>query len=285
MKFILAANILENNEFGNFMESALVEYPDAGFIVLGDLLNNFPEASENLPDSMFCELYGQLALEETGKLFQNKFKKFKESTVAMSLKGMFLPLGSFYQKAQLMAHRRYERLFSQMEAILGHNNLYFVPGDMDYPGIAECVVHMSSSISSLDFRVVTVDDVKIAGLGGVPENARPFGKVIELTPNEMAAGEFKRRLQRLWGVDVLVTHIAPMESAEFMEFVKKSPVKLVICTAPANDEFDVTNIKGKHLIKVQTFNPNANQGIVIELAKGTFDPKSVNIFEYNAVGV
>ena len=290
MKFILAANILENNKFINFLEDALIAYPDAGVIATGDFLNTFPETREHLQDSIFYELYGRLVLEEMDKLNQAKFRMLRQSPFAKSLQEMFLPMGEYYQKVQQMAARRYEKMFSHIEAILGQNNMYFVPGDMDYPTLAECVTRRSSCFHSLDFKLITLDGTQIAGIGGTPENVKPIPGVVDLTPNEMATAEFKRRLKRLWGVDVLVTHIAPEESGELRDFIKKSPVKLVICKAPfqrKNQEnfrgkLEISTIKNTQIIKIRPFETVKHRAMVIDISKGNFDLQAVDIFEWSA---
>jgi hypothetical protein len=259
MKFILSSNVLESAGYINFLEEALVSYPEANFIVTGDLLNIFPETKEHLQDSIFYELYGRLVLDEMDKLKTSMFRMNRISPFAKSLHEMFSPLGEFYQKTQAMAVRRYERIFSHMEAILGQNKLYYIAGDMDYPGLMECVTRGASCFKSIDCKVVTVDGTKIAGIGGTPENIRPIPGIVDSTPNVMAPAELNRRLKTIWGVDVLITHVCPDECSELRDFIKKSKVKLVICKAPfvrKNQEnhrgkLEISTIKDTHIIKVR----------------------------------
>ena len=222
MKFILSSNVLESTGYINFLEEALVNYPEASFIVTGDLLNTFPETREQLQDSMFYELYGRLILDEMDKLNTSMFRINRTSPFSKPLHEMFSPLGEYYQKTQTMAVRRYERMFSHMEAILGQNKMYYIAGDMDYSGLMECVTRGSSCFRSIDCKVITIDGTTIAGVGGTPENIKSVPGIIDLAPNEMAPAELNRKLKTIWGVDVLVTHVCPDESSELRDFIKKS---------------------------------------------------------------
>lgn len=289
MKFVLISNILENSGFINFLEDALTVYPDANFIVTGDLLNTFPETREYLPESVFHELYGRLVLDEMDKLTKPSFSFFKQAPFTKSLQEMFSPMGEHCQKAQTMAHRRYEKMFSHIEAILGQNNMYFVAGAMDYPVLAEGVTKHSACFHSLDSRLVTLDGIKFAGVGGTPESVKPVRGVIDLTPNEMAAAEFTRKLNCLSGVDVLVTHVAPEESSELRDFIKKSKVKLVICRAPfvkqgsvnVSGKLAISTIKDTQVVKVGPFNTANYHALVMDIAYGKLDLSMVNTFAWS----
>ena len=288
MKFILVSNILENSGFINFLEDALVAYPDARFIVTGDFLNIFPETREQLQDSMFYELYGKSILDGMHKLNKFTFGFLKQSPFTTALQEMFFPMGEYHQKAQAMAMRRYEKMFSHFEAMLEQNSMYFVPGDMDYPLLTECVTRRSSCFHSLDSRVITLDGTKFAGIGGTPNNLKPVRGMIDLTPNEMVPDEFTRRLNNLSGVDVLVTHVAPEESRELRDFIKKSQLKLVICRAPFvkrgqenfRGKLETYTIKNTCVIKVSPFDTANHQVMIIDITDGNFEFQAMNIFEW-----
>lgn len=293
MKFILVSNILENNDFINFLEDALAEHPDARFIVTGDLLNIFPETKEHLTKSMFYELYGRWVTDELEKLKKKTFRFFKNSPFTKALQEMFLPMGEYYQKAQAMALRRYEMFFSNIEAILGQNTMYFVPGDMDYPILAECISRRSNCFQSLDVKVVRLDGTIIGGVGGCPENLHPIHGIIDSTPNTMAVAEFKRKLNLMTDVDVLVTHISPEECQELKEFIRSSKVKLLICKSPyyckSKENFpgklEQTKLYNTLIIKVKPFTKVDHQAMIIETTNGKFDPGSVRTLNWSAATI
>ena len=288
MRLILAANILENDSFANFIEAAHQKYPDASFFIAGDILNTFPEDRQYLPDSIVCELYGKLVIEQMDKVVQSRFRKLKASPFDAPLRECFLPTGECYEKAHLLAQRRYERFFSRIDSLLEEHELYFVSGDMDYPNWAECITRMSSKIHALDSKVITKEGLRIAGLGGVPDTVPAIHDVIDLVPNAMANAEFKRRLNSLWGVDVLMTHIAPEENSDLMTFVKKSPLKVLICRSQFNfsDKHNIdgpsqiTQIKDKYVVRVGPFKTSNYQALMIQFAKGNLEPALADKFEW-----
>jgi Icc-related predicted phosphoesterase len=289
MKFIFSSNILESTAYLNFLEEALIHYPETNFVITGDILNLFPETREHLPDSIFYELYGKSVINELDKLKTSMFKINRISPFAKSLHEMLSPLGEYHQKTQAMAVRRYERVFSHMEAMLGQNKMYYIAGDMDYPGLMECVTRRSTCFKSIDSKVVTLDGTKIAGIGGTPENLRPIPGIVDLAPNVMAPAELNRKLKTIWGVDVVVTHVCPDECSELRDFIKKSNVKLVVCKAPFikknqdnyRGKLEISTIKNTYIIKVRPFETQKHQAMVVDITQGNFDLKAVDIFEWS----
>ena len=102
---------------------------------------------------------------------------------------------------------------------------------MDYPLISERFLRHYPNIHQLDGIAIDCDGVQLAGLGGVPNTVHPFRNVVEISPYEMTESEYERRLNRLWGVDVLLTHISPQEYPPLLHFVQNSPLKMLICRA------------------------------------------------------
>ena len=288
MKFILVANVLENDKFINFLEDALVQYPDASFILAGDILNVFPETNEDIEDSMVYELYGRWITDELAKLRAKNFSFFQRSPFTKALEKMFLPMGEYYQKAHAMAERRYEKIFSHIETILGQNKLYFIPGDMDYPILAEYVARRAACFHSLDCRILKLAGSTFAGLGGNPANLHPVRGLIDSTLNPMAPAEFSRKLHMLRNVDVLVTHVAPEESSELKEFLRNAEVKILICRSPFHRQHK-TNIRGKleisqlfntTILKVCPFAAQEHQAMVVDISNAEFVADKVQIFNW-----
>ena len=111
MKFVLSSNILEHQGFSDFVSATIKTYPDADFLIAGDLLNIFPEPGENYEGSIFYELYGTLMITEMERLIQQHFQQLEESKFIEPLKEMFLPTGKQFSKAQNIAYERYSIRF------------------------------------------------------------------------------------------------------------------------------------------------------------------------------
>lgn len=289
MKVILSANLLENIGYVNFLEDVLAQDPEANFLVIGDLLNSFSTNKEYLTNSIFYELYGRLVVDEMEKITKAIFRFKKTSPFSKPLREMFSPVGEHQQKVQTMVVRRYERMFSKMQAILAQNTLYYLGGAMDYPEIINCITKGASCCCSLDNKVITIDGVKIAGISGIPNNARPMANILDLTPNEMVPAEYARKLNNILGVDILVTYVAPEQSKELRNFIKKSKVKLVICKAvdlvkkqeKFADNLDVSMIKNTKIIKVQPFSLANHQAVVLNITKGNIELDNIDIVNWS----
>jgi Icc-related predicted phosphoesterase len=292
MKFVLISNILEHEAFADFVRAAIAAYPGAEFLVAGDLLNIFPEPGEDLQSSIFYELYGDTIITEMNKLVETKFKHPEESGFIKPLQEMFSPLGDRFQAAQDIAWKRYQKLFATLEKSIEGSKFHFIPGNMDYPQIGSNLTKNSYRLHQIDRDVFERDGVRIAGLGGIPNTVHPFKGVVEISPYEMSEVEYASRLHRLWGVDVLVTHVCPEECPIVNNFLDRSPLKLLICRAPFNfrkqsdfrGQMEIESIDDKCVIKVRPFDYPSNHAFVIDLLAGEINPPSVEVFSWDDVG-
>ncbi|WP_299407704.1 hypothetical protein [Acaryochloris sp. IP29b_bin.148] len=237
MKLILLSNILEHPGFPLFIRDIATQYPGITFLVAGDLLNIFPEPGEDLAGSIYAEIYGLDHLQAgMNELITTRFKQITQSRFIQPLQQMFLPRGTHFKTAQMLAHRRYNQFFTKIAPDLHQNQcrLMFIPGNMDYPYLAQAATVPHREITQLDIDYLQEEGWKIGGLGGIPNTAHPFRGVVEISPYEMTEAEYQRRLHSLWGVDVLITHLSPEEYPPLAQFVQNSPLKVLICRAPFN---------------------------------------------------
>lgn len=268
MPMLLASNILEHPGFFEFVAETLPRKHDkngapSSLLITGDLLNIFPEPGEDLLGSIYCEIFGDMIVPEMERLVTTRFQNIEQSAFIDPLRSMFLPTGAAFNKAQEKARHRYHTFFEKLNRALGAHACYFIPGNMDYPFISASILGDSSEIPSkihqLDCQVVEIDGVRVGGLGGIPNTAHPFRQVVEISPYEMTEIEYQRRLQALWGVDVLMTHLSPEEYPPLLDFLHSSPLKLLICRAPFNFR-RASDFRGK--LELQSMEGNAGKGIM-----------------------
>lgn len=287
MKFILASNVLEHQAFSSFISDAITAYPGVNFLVAGDLLNIFPEPGEDFKGSIFYEIYGELIC-ELDCLVRNNFREVEKSILLKPIQDMFLPLGNHFTKTKNIAFIRYKNLFTSLAKSLKNSQLYFIPGNMDYPILSKCLTMNSRCIHQIDNEVLEKDGIFIGGIGGVPNTNHPFRGVIEISPYEMTEAEYERRLKNLWGVDVLLTHVSPQEFSILKEFLVNSPLKLLICRAPFNfrrhnnyrGSLELHAIGNKYVINISPFDYPENQTYVVDLVPGKLTPPTVEVFRW-----
>jgi hypothetical protein len=288
MPMLLASNILEHPGFFDFVAETLPNQrsgseSSASLLITGDLLNIFPEPGEDLLGSIYCEIFGDMIVPEMERLVTTRFQHIEQSAFIEPLRSMFLPTGAAFNQAQEKARQRYQVFFQKLNRALDGHDCYFIPGNMDYPFISASLLGDSSQnslkIHQLDCQVVEIDRVPVGGLGGIPNTAHPFRHVVEISPYEMTETEYQRRLQSLWGVEVLMTHLSPEEYPPLLDFLHNSPLKLLICRAPFNfrraSDFrgklelqTLTDHPGKSIIQVRPFDFPKNQAFWVDLAAG-----------------
>ena len=289
MKYILTSNSLEHFRFPSFIQAAGEAFPDAQFILTGDLLNIFPEPGEDLGGSIFAEIFGDMIFDEMDRLVRTGFKNPADSSFVPYLKQLFYPTGDFYEKGKQVAYHRYVKLFSEFQKVLGHHQFFYIPGNMDYPQLAAQAAQGIGQIMQLDWEVMVKDGVKIAGLGGIPHSAHPFKGVADISPYELADEEYGRRLQTLKGVDVLLTHVSPEESDLLKNYIECSSLKMLICRAPFDfskegdyrGALECSQFGNTPVIKVRPFDYPTNEAIVIDLTSNqriTLD--NIEIFQW-----
>ncbi|MBD2004138.1 MULTISPECIES: hypothetical protein [Cyanophyceae] len=287
MKFVLASNILEHPAFPNFISAAIAAYPDINFLVAGDLLNIFPEPGENLEGSIFYQLYGNLIFEGMDNLVNSHFRDTHNSLFIEPLKNMFSLTGNRFYEAKHIAWQRYKTLFANLETSLENSDLYFIPGNMDYPSLSGNLTINSPRLHQIDNDFFEKDGIRIGGIGGVPNTVHPFKGVVEISPYEMAESEYEKRLNQLWGVDILITHVSPEEFPVLRNFLMGSPLKLLICRAPFNfrhksdfrGKLEFQAIGDKYVIKVRPFDYPENKAYVIDIVPG-ITPLLVEVFSW-----
>jgi len=147
--------------------------------------------------------------------------------------------------------------------------MIFVPGDMDFPNLCEEITRPYSTIIPLDVTATIIEGVKVGGIGGINSNyveilkekALPYGTK-HLAVYECSNKDYQRKLKLLWGVDVLITHTSPEECPELMEWIKESPVQMVIHRSAYDfsgkngswrGETEFYSIDGKTIIRVGPF--------------------------------
>ncbi|MGI9279418.1 MAG: metallophosphoesterase family protein [Endozoicomonas sp.] len=274
MKFLLASNTLEHFAFKDFIRAALHTHTNAHILFTGDLLNVFPEPGENLEGSIFFELFGDIMVREMKSLIHSRFRDVQNSKLTPLLKQMFQPMGDFSNEAKQIARQRYSSLFTELEESLGEQNLWFIPGNMDYPDLAEGHTFNSTRLIQLDQSWFEADGLKVSGLGGIPNTAHPFRNVTEISPYEMCETEYLHRLNKMVGTDVLLTHLSPDEFPPLKDFLMETQARLLICRAPfdfrrQSDFRGALKVRdyadGKSVIMVRPFDYPSNQAYVLDL--------------------
>lgn len=275
-QLILATNTLEHARFPDFVVDMGVKHAGASIVIMGDLLNIFPEPGEDLENSMYFKLYGQELIHEMQRLVDTNFKDVASSLFISRLEEMFLPLGKHYDNCLSMAQQRYDTMFEAIAEKGKVPEIIVCPGNMDYPDfLHECAARYSF-LKILDNNHIDVAGLKIGAVGGNPNDAHPFRGVAEISPYEMHPKEYERRLWHMKGVNVLLTHITPIESDELLAFTQKSSVEMVISRAPFNFKakpgfyrgaLEKRKISEKALVFVRPFDVPKNDYYVLDLTK------------------
>ncbi|HET6344089.1 MAG TPA: hypothetical protein VFH51_04110 [Myxococcota bacterium] len=289
MKLILAANSMEHPRFAAFVRDAAAAHPDAAFVMCGDLLNIFPEPGEDLRNSIFYELYGELLVEEMQRVHATHFADLAHSRFVRPLHDLFDAGGDTYEAGLAAAGRRYARVFGELRAALGGRTFYFIPGNMDYPQLTSLYAAASPNLVQLDGDIVSLGDLRLGGVGGIPRTAQPFHAVAQVSPYELSEAAYERRLHAVWGAEILVTHLAPEESPILERFVRESPVRLVICRAPFNlgqerscrGMLACQAFEGRTVFKVRPFDYPENVAFVVELCADPLADPRVELFTWH----
>lgn len=288
MQAILLSNMLEHDQFPKFLKQTAHEHPEAVFVVMGDLLNIFPEPGEDLKGSIFYDIYGDMIFDAMDDLVKTQFKFVDKSPFVGPLEEIFLPTGKHFAQALEMAQVRYKRFFANiadaLSAFAGELKFLFIPGNMDYPYLSAIEVAPNPLFLQLDNAVFARDGVKIGGVGGNPNTAHPFRGVVEISPYEMHEAEYKRRLWALEGIDVLFTHLSPFESPDMQEFLKDSKVQLSVCRAPFNfkrasdfrGELKIQSEQGKSVIMVRPFDFPEHHYFKVNIEPGKLNPPVIS---------
>jgi len=289
MKLILASNILEHPGFVDFVKDASIRHSNAAFVVTGDLLNVFPEPGENIEGSIAHNLYGHIIRQGLDELIRTGMRESGSSCLLPSLKDLFHPSGVGFYKAKAMARERYRHLFRVIEKslkfLLGPR-FFYIPGHMDYPLEAAAEIASCDHLRQVDQEILTIAGTKIGALGGIPNTAHPFRGVTEISPYEMHEKEYERRLNLLWGVDVLLTQLSPSESPALELFVRESPLRVLVCRAPFNFKkahdfrgaLEAVTLYGKTIVNVRPFDYPKNDYLVLDLK----NLESIQHFEWQA---
>jgi Icc-related predicted phosphoesterase len=294
MQLILLSNILEHASFPDFLSDVSALYPGAKFLVTGDLLNVFPEPGEDLRNSIFYELYGEMIVPGMDDLVRNGFRNVQNSAFIDPLWQMFAPTGKNFKKTSVIATKRYRYFFDQVGKVFSNRLdemvFLFIPGNMDYPYLSWQEICSNPFFMQLDNAVLEINGVKIGGIGGIPNNAHPFRKVAEISPYEMHESEYARRLHLLNGVDILLTHLSPEECPLLQDFLKISPLQLLICRAPFNfkrihdfrGELKMQIEQNKSVIFVRPFDYPVNNYAIINIGPEKLNPPVMTLHQWHA---
>lgn len=288
MKCVLAANTMEHPGFVSFVQAAARAYPGAAFIVCGDLLNVFPEPGEDIAGSIFSAIYGPAFGDELDRLRLNYFRDVHKSPLIPQLREIFLPQGATYTQAMALASHRYTHIFAALSQASGNNELYYIPGNMDYPELSALFSAAYPNVFQLDGEIVDVGGVRLAGVGGIPSSAQPFGRVTPISPYEMTEEAYERRLAACWGADILVSHLSPAESPALDSFLRESPVRALICRAPFSLQeagscrgmSQCDYIEGKLVVRVRPFDYPENFAFVVDFPPDPMVEPTLEIYDW-----
>lgn len=274
MKFIVCSNTMEVPHFYDFIAAAVVQEPDAAFLVCGDLLNVFPEPGEDLEASIFFDLYGELIVEEMERLRATRFGDLANSRFIKPLRDMFAVGGASYEAARLKAAARYEALFDQLARALSGRPFFVIPGNMDYPDMLRAHCDEHPNMFYLDGDTVTIEGICVGGVGGIPRSAQPFFPHVDISPYERSDDDYARALSAVHSADVVLAHLSPSESPQVESFVREGTVKSFVCRAP----FELTRRTGSCrgtsrmdfvddtlLIQARPFEPAGNHAFVVQM--------------------
>jgi hypothetical protein len=290
MKLVLVSNILEHAAFPEFLRAVTAAHPGSAALSLGDFLNVFPEPGEDFAGSIFQEIFGDRVVGEMRRLVETGFAAADDSWLVEPLRDMFLPGGACSRRALRIADARYARLFARIDEALEGARLHFIDGNMDYPELTRARAAASRSLSALDEGIATLEGIKVAGLGGIPNTAHPFRGVVEISPNEMSEAEYARRLRGLAGTDVLCTHLAPEEAPALGRFLVEGGARILVCRAPFDfgragsfrGPSSVSRCGEALVVRVRPFEWPAGSALVLDVGAGKPVVPHVEVFSYSA---
>ena len=274
MKVILVSSPLEHPQFPQFVCELFTSHPDTTIILLAGVVNVLPLPplpSTLVASSVVAEVFPTTFVTQA---LQPNSSEFYELT-----KNAFSPLGNQYNAVRSIIYERYTKFFSNLESTLQnhfkdheptinengdlqtipHPQVIFVPGVQDHPALSYLSSRDLPHIYQLDNEVLQVKDIKVASISSGVISHSPSSSnnssfhphsSIPVFPNEVTSKEFERRLRLLYGTDVLITNVAPESSNELKEFIKTSPVKIVICPGHNTEIYDLYT---KTIIKVSPF--------------------------------
>jgi hypothetical protein len=290
MRLILAANTLENPGFEAFVSDCTAAYPDAAVLVCGDLLNVFPEPGEDIAGSIAYELYGEPVREELNRLHAQNFADAQRSPLVCILHQLFLDPGPQRARAAAIAAARYEKIFAKLTAARRHAPLLFIPGNMDYPQVAARLLRHAPDIAMLDGTKALLGGLLLGGLGGIPSSAQPLHGIAPISPYELSDAAYEAQMQAIWGAEVVLSHLSPSESPALQDFVRRSPVRLLICRAPfmlqragnCRGRSQLSWEAGKMIVAVRPFDYPRNEAYMVDLEAGGNAAPTVHIYSWEA---
>ncbi|MBN1881478.1 MAG: metallophosphoesterase [Deltaproteobacteria bacterium] len=197
-EIVLAADI-----HGAYEDLARALHPDDTLIIAGDTLTfmDFEDFSKAILSAAFTpeELAAGIKEMVTGNLDLIR-EAFREITT---------PGEEKYQRMLPRITAEYEAL----AAILPEEN-YIIYGNDDYPAVMKEMLDGAGRI--VESGVVRLSGRTIGMVSGLPSGPRTIG-----FPGEITQDEYKRRIESLGPVDVIVTHVPPVDDDLTFDVIPK----------------------------------------------------------------
>ena len=290
MRLILAANTLENPGFPSFVRDCTASHPDAAVLVCGDLLNVFPEPGEDICGSIAYELYGEQVREGLRRLHEQNFADAGQSPLVHILRQLFADPGPQRARAAALAAARYKKVFASLATTHRRAPLVFIPGNMDYPQVAAQLLQRAQGITMLNGTQTLLGGLQLGGLGGIPSSAQPLHGIAPISPYELSDAAYEAQMRAIWGAEVVLSHLSPSESPALLEFVRRSPVRLLVCRAPfllqqagnCRGRSHFTWEAGKMIASVRPFDTPHNEAYMVDLEGGETAAPTMQIYSWEA---
>ncbi len=235
---------MEAPNFYAFIAASGVGHPGSAVVVCGDLLNVFPEPGENLEASIFYEIYGDLIVEEMARLRVSHFADVAASRFIQPLRDMFSPKGPTRRVAEHIAAARYEQVFEHLQRALGSRQLFITPGNMDYPAMVALHARRYPNMHCLDGACVTIEGMRIGGVGGILRTSQPFYPIADVSPYERSDEDYAAALAAVQTAQVVLTHASPAEAPVIAHLLDAGAPTALLCRAPFEFEHAVGSCRG-----------------------------------------
>lgn len=244
MRLLLLGNTQAHVDVNRFLEVVKRKYGEVSILFCGEFVN-----FKNDVDGAICQHFG--------KPLQKRMRDGKHDYINHLSAAVCSPFHLERLKLRHTMVDQYRKMGKAIQGIGGHK--FVVPGgqdDMDVISVLE--VLYPSDFSVLLAQTLTLEGMKIAGLGGIPYplggEYKGLGYILE--------AEWKRRLYRLAPCDILFTPVDPAVSEILDAFISTHAVKVVVCIGAANKPSEIYNLHGTTIIRIQDF--DARKAYVVD---------------------
>ena len=143
---------------------------------------------------------------------------------------------------------------------------------MDYPAMLGLHCRRYPNMHCLDGACVTVDGIRIGGVGGIPRASQPFYPTANISPYERSDEDFAAALTAVEAAQVVLTHASPTESPVVKRVLDAGSV--LLCRAPFELKRSVGSCRGVSriahqgnalMVAARPFEAHENHAFVVDL--------------------